>query len=82
MKQIKDGNSSIFGLMIESNLNEGSQPLEQFHYKMKYGVSVTDGCINWLTTETLLRQIHNGMNDKLKQLNRINRKLRFQTEVS
>ncbi|MBL4238032.1 3-deoxy-7-phosphoheptulonate synthase [Vibrio fluvialis] len=56
--QIREGNQSIIGLMIESHLNEGNQsadlPLEQ----MAYGVSITDACINWASTEALLRHAH------------------------
>ena len=40
--QIKDGNRSIIGLMIESNIHEGNQSSEQPRSEMKYGVSVTD----------------------------------------
>ncbi|EKO3440386.1 3-deoxy-7-phosphoheptulonate synthase [Vibrio fluvialis] len=56
--QIREGNQSIIGLMIESHLNEGNQssdlPLDQ----MAYGVSITDACINWASTEALLRHAH------------------------
>ena len=55
--QIKDGNRSITGLMIESNIHEGNQSSEQPRSAMKYGVSVTDACISWETTEALLREI-------------------------
>lgn len=56
--QIKDGNRSIIGLMLESHINEGNQSSEQPRSEMKYGVSVTDACINWEVTETLLREMH------------------------
>ena len=59
--QIKDGNRSIIGLMIESNIFEGNQSSEQPRSAMKYGVSVTDACIDWETTDSLLREIHNDM---------------------
>jgi 3-deoxy-7-phosphoheptulonate synthase len=59
--QIKDGNRSIIGLMLESNIHEGNQPSEQPRSEMKYGVSVTDACIDWNTTETLLRTIHQDL---------------------
>lgn len=59
--QIKDGNRSIIGLMIESHLFEGSQSSEQPRSEMRYGVSVTDACISWETTEALLRDIHGDM---------------------
>ena len=63
--QIKDGNRSIIGLMIESNIHEGNQSSEQPRSEMKYGVSVTDACIDWETTETLLREIHQDLNNTL-----------------
>ena len=55
--QIKDGNRSIIGLMIESNIHEGNQSSEQPREAMKYGVSVTDACISWETTDALLREL-------------------------
>ena len=54
IEQIKNGNQSIVGLMIESNLNGGNQPLPSDTSQLKYGVSITDACIDWLTTEQLL----------------------------
>ncbi len=63
--QIKDGNRSIIGLMIESNIHEGNQSSEQPRSAMKYGVSVTDACISWETTDALLREIHKDINGQL-----------------
>lgn len=54
LAQILTGNTSITGLMIESNLNAGNQSSEQPVAQMKYGVSITDACIDWATTEELL----------------------------
>ena len=54
--QIQEGNRSIVGLMVESNLFPGSQPIPANLNELKYGVSVTDPCVDWATTEeTLLR---------------------------
>ncbi|MBS0878353.1 MULTISPECIES: 3-deoxy-7-phosphoheptulonate synthase [unclassified Tatumella] len=61
MAQIKDGNRSVIGLMLESNIYEGNQSSEQPRSEMRYGVSVTDACISWETTENLLRDIHQDM---------------------
>ncbi|MEI7222214.1 3-deoxy-7-phosphoheptulonate synthase [Pectobacterium carotovorum] len=58
IEQIKAGNRSIIGLMLESHLNEGSQSSEQPRSDMHYGVSVTDACISWENTETLLRSVY------------------------
>ena len=63
--QIKDGNRSIIGLMIESNIHEGNQSSEQPRSEMKYGVSVTDACISWEMTDALLREIHQDLNGQL-----------------
>ena len=62
--QILEGNRSIVGLMIESNLKAGNQPIPENLQDLEYGVSITDGCIDWETTETCLR----AMRDKLKQV--------------
>jgi len=58
IEQIKAGNRSIFGAMIESNLNAGNQPFPQPKEKLSYGVSITDGCIDWATTEASIRELH------------------------
>lgn len=55
-QQIIDGNQSIIGLMLESNLNEGQQSVVLPLENMAYGVSITDPCINWHDTKTLLRR--------------------------
>ncbi|MFA9487288.1 MULTISPECIES: 3-deoxy-7-phosphoheptulonate synthase [unclassified Mannheimia] len=54
LEQILAGNTSIIGLMIESNLHAGNQSSELLFEQMKYGVSITDACIDWQTTEELL----------------------------
>jgi 3-deoxy-7-phosphoheptulonate synthase len=54
--QILEGNRSIVGLMIESNLKAGNQSIPADLADLEYGVSVTDGCIDWDTTERCLRQ--------------------------
>ncbi|MDU4093887.1 MAG: 3-deoxy-7-phosphoheptulonate synthase [Pantoea sp.] len=63
--QIKDGNRSIIGLMLESHIHEGSQSSEQPRSEMRYGVSVTDACISWETTEQLLQRIHQDLSGVL-----------------
>jgi 3-deoxy-7-phosphoheptulonate synthase len=52
--QIVEGSRSIVGTMLESNLEWGSQPLAE-RTKLRYGVSITDACMDWAATETLLR---------------------------
>lgn len=58
LTQITAGNTSIMGAMIESNLEAGNQPFPQPKEKLRYGVSITDACIDWSTTEKLVREIH------------------------
>lgn len=52
--QILEGNKSIIGVMIESNLGPGNQSIPANLDDLKYGVSVTDACIDWNSTEELL----------------------------
>jgi 3-deoxy-7-phosphoheptulonate synthase len=54
IQQIVDGNTSIVGMMLESNLYEGSQSIPSDLQELKYGVSVTDQCINWEETERII----------------------------
>jgi 3-deoxy-7-phosphoheptulonate synthase len=49
------------GAMIESNLESGNQPFPQPREKLRHGVSITDGCIDWSTTEALVRELHAGL---------------------
>jgi len=56
--QIIAGNRSIMGAMVESNLGPGNQPFPQPREKLRYGVSITDGCIDWPDTEKLVRDLH------------------------
>lgn len=54
VNQIIEGNHSIIGVMIESNIGAGSQKIDSDLSKLQYGVSVTDACIDWETTEKVL----------------------------
>jgi 3-deoxy-7-phosphoheptulonate synthase len=55
-RQIAGGEKRILGLMVESHLNEGRQDLKP-GVKLQPGVSITDGCIGWAQTETVLRDL-------------------------
>jgi 3-deoxy-7-phosphoheptulonate synthase len=61
LSQIKEGNSPIFGAMLESNLVEGNQKIASDLSQLTYGQSVTDECIGWDTTEALLRLAHRSI---------------------
>lgn len=58
IQQRIEGTRSLIGLMIESNLLEGSQPIPNDLKDLLYGVSLTDSCIGWETTERMLRWGH------------------------
>ena len=63
--QILEGNKSIVGLMIESNIHAGNQSIPENLEDLAYGVSVTDGCIDWETTEASLRAMRASLRDVL-----------------
>ncbi|HEY1765462.1 MAG TPA: 3-deoxy-7-phosphoheptulonate synthase [Opitutaceae bacterium] len=58
LAQIAGGNTSIMGAMVESNLHAGSQALPHPPVGLRRGVSITDPCIGWATTEDLVREVH------------------------
>ncbi|HRQ58867.1 MAG TPA: 3-deoxy-7-phosphoheptulonate synthase [Azoarcus taiwanensis] len=55
MHQIREGNRSIVGMMVESHLEAGNQPIPKDLAQLRYGCSVTDACVDWGTTETMIR---------------------------
>ena len=57
VEQRARGNKALIGLMVESYLEEGNQPVAN-RAELKYGVSITDACVNWATTERMLRDAH------------------------
>lgn len=65
--QVIEGNRSIIGIMLESNINEGNQSADLTKDKFEYGVSVTDACINWQTTSELLADAVSLLKDTLKK---------------
>lgn len=64
-EQILDGNKSIVGLMVESHLKGGRQDIPDNLADLEYGKSVTDGCIDWDTTEKTLLEMHDALKDVL-----------------
>jgi len=56
-QQIIDGNTSIIGVMLESHLKAGNQKLTDDKSQLEYGKSITDGCIDWETTENALVEL-------------------------
>lgn len=63
--QILEGNQSIVALMIESHLNGGNQGIPENLDDLAYGVSITDGCIDWETTAACLRDLRDKVKDVL-----------------
>ncbi|MDH3999052.1 MAG: 3-deoxy-7-phosphoheptulonate synthase, partial [Desulfuromonadales bacterium] len=63
LEQIAAGNSSIGSVMIESFLNEGNQKISGVPTEMEYGISITDKCVDWETTERMLRHAHAKLKD-------------------
>ncbi len=61
VKQRIDGTDAIIGLMLESNLFEGQQKNTGDLATMRYGISITDACISWETTEALIRSAHDQL---------------------
>ena len=59
--QIIEGNQSIVGMMLESNIGPGNQKLQSDLKSMKYGVSITDACIDWETTEKTILDAHDKL---------------------
>jgi 3-deoxy-7-phosphoheptulonate synthase len=58
VNQILEGNQSIVGLMLESHLHAGNQPIPADVRQLRYGVSITDACIDWERTSALLLSLH------------------------
>lgn len=63
--QIREGNRSIVGLMIESNIEGGNQPIPADRTRLRYGCSVTDPCVDWKTTERMIRTARETLKDIL-----------------
>jgi 3-deoxy-7-phosphoheptulonate synthase len=63
IEQRVSGNSGLIGLMVESYLVEGNQSITKNPADLKYGVSITDECIGWETTERILRYGHKLLSD-------------------
>ena len=61
VNQVKKGNQSIMGIMLESNINAGNQKITENLNDLKYGVSLTDACIDWETTEDLLMNLRTSL---------------------
>jgi 3-deoxy-7-phosphoheptulonate synthase len=63
--QIREGNRSVVGMMIESFIEAGSQPIPPNLAELKYGCSVTDACVGWDTTQDMIRSAHQILREAL-----------------
>ncbi len=61
LKQRIQNDPALIGMILESNIHEGSQPMPEKGAPPRYGVSITDECISWETTERLLHMAHEEM---------------------
>lgn len=65
--QLREGETAIVGVMIESHINEGSQKVPaEGPAGLKKGVSITDACINWDTTVGVLEQLADAVRERRK----------------
>ena len=64
INQIAEGNNSIVGIMLESNIEAGRQDIPKDLSALRYGVSITDACIDWASTEKIVLAAH----EKLKPI--------------
>ncbi|ODV82762.1 hypothetical protein CANARDRAFT_20154 [[Candida] arabinofermentans NRRL YB-2248] len=60
-RQVSLGEDKIIGVMIESHINEGKQSIPSDKSELKYGVSVTDGCVSWETTVSMLKELSDAV---------------------
>ncbi len=67
LDQRKAGHRSIVGLMIESFIEAGNQPIPADLTQLKYGCSVTDACVDWPTTEKMIREADSALRGALNQ---------------
>lgn len=67
VNQVRYGNKSLVGAMIESNIVAGCQPIPHNLALLRYGCSVTDACVGWETTENMLRDAANVLRDVLPE---------------
>ena len=64
INQVVNGSTSLVGIMIESNIVAGNQKIPEDLSQLKYGCSVTDACVDWATTETMIRDAAQRLRSK------------------
>ena len=68
LSQRVSGGEQIIGMMLESHLKEGSQKMTDDGSQLEYGVSITDACVGWETTESLLRDARRALKPRVEAL--------------
>ena len=68
--QIREDNRSIVGVMVESFIEAGNQPIPEDLAKLRYGCSVTDACVSWDTTVEMLRSAREVLRELLPRRDR------------
>jgi 3-deoxy-7-phosphoheptulonate synthase len=66
VQQIREGNESLIGMMLESNIVEGAQKIQADRSKLVYGQSVTDACIGWDDTIAAIREAAEALREIAK----------------
>lgn len=61
--QVRAGNRSIVGMMVESFIESGNQTIPADLSKLRYGCSITDACVDWSTTEEMILGAHAALHD-------------------
>jgi len=69
--QVREGNRSVVGMMIESNIESGNQPIPKDLSQLKYGCSVTDACVGWDTTVEMITNAHKVLAEALPKRSRM-----------
>jgi 3-deoxy-7-phosphoheptulonate synthase len=69
VRQAAGGRRSIIGFMLESNLSGGCQAMPRPGGRLRYGVSITDGCLDWASTERCLREAHAALRSRFDSSN-------------
>ncbi|HYN77766.1 MAG TPA: 3-deoxy-7-phosphoheptulonate synthase [Lamprocystis sp. (in: g-proteobacteria)] len=67
VNQIRAGNRSIVGMMVESFIAHGNQAIPTDLSWLKYGCSITDACVDWPTTETTIRETRAALQERLSR---------------
>jgi 3-deoxy-7-phosphoheptulonate synthase len=77
--QMKEGAQAIVGMMLESHLHAGNQPIPPDLSQLRYGVSVTDACIDWDTTRGLLLRARDELAPVIERRRTAGERLRDQS---